>query len=295
MPASASTSLPGSFFLFSFSFPVVVDGCRKAEIRGETEIFSFNNADKYTLTQSLFRHTTRIRKSLFASCYELRPVFEQLLARPSTLELYPTEVYGATKRPLNDTHAPSVSVLSMPHMAASVYTLATERVKLMSYAYQASLVPPPQEGAAKAPAPAKASTTAATSAASTAAATAAAHQDSEEEEESEETSKNAKDTDTANPEPVVAVPAATEAATTSEAMDTTEGSAVTTSSSSVAEASADVTMGDADEAGSSSSAAAAAAAPMVVDAGEVCFFLCLLFFLKFFLHLPSCRFLGVSF
>jgi len=42
------------------------------------------------------------RRALFESCFELRPAFEKLFARPSSLALVTSEMYGATTRPVDD-------------------------------------------------------------------------------------------------------------------------------------------------------------------------------------------------
>lgn len=66
------------------------------------------------------------RASLFSNCFELRPTFSQLLARPVQLALVPGEYYGACQRPLDAPPPPSQLVSGVPHMAGIVQHMAQQ-------------------------------------------------------------------------------------------------------------------------------------------------------------------------
>jgi hypothetical protein len=66
---------------------------------------------------------------LFEACPELRPVFDLLKQRPSQLHLYPNESYSDIARPVAEVAEEPVVVTDMEHLAASVYSMAVERVK----------------------------------------------------------------------------------------------------------------------------------------------------------------------
>ncbi|KAL4443940.1 hypothetical protein ABPG75_011677 [Micractinium tetrahymenae] len=60
------------------------------------------------------------RASLFSNCFELRPTFNQLLARPVQLALVPGEYYGACQRPADASPPPAQLVSGVAHMAGIV-------------------------------------------------------------------------------------------------------------------------------------------------------------------------------
>ncbi|EGD73730.1 aqr protein [Salpingoeca rosetta] len=97
------------------------------------------------------------RASLFSRCKELEPIFSQLTARPTSLMVYPNEVYGQTDRDVGTQPEGAMQVLNMPHMAQSVYKMAMEKVQSLA----ATMPAPPvaDETAAAAAADADADTT----------------------------------------------------------------------------------------------------------------------------------------
>ncbi len=66
------------------------------------------------------------RASLFSNCFELRPTFSQLLARPVQLALVPGEYYGACQRPLDAPPPPAQLVSGVAHMAGIVQHMAQQ-------------------------------------------------------------------------------------------------------------------------------------------------------------------------
>eukprot|EP00055_Hartaetosiga_balthica_P013350 m.68179 g.68179 ORF g.68179 m.68179 type:complete len:1471 (-) comp8237_c0_seq1:466-4878(-) len=69
------------------------------------------------------------RASLFSTCKELEPVFSRLLERPTSLHLLPNEKYGTVARKVNEISDKSVVVDSMTHLAQSVFSMASFKVK----------------------------------------------------------------------------------------------------------------------------------------------------------------------
>jgi len=71
------------------------------------------------------------RVSLFQNCFELRPAFSQLMARPMNLFLAPDEKYPS-QRPINVLPSGKPFILNdMPQMAQYVYDIYSQRVQEM--------------------------------------------------------------------------------------------------------------------------------------------------------------------
>jgi len=65
------------------------------------------------------------RASLFENCYELKPVFEQLMAKPNVLQVLPQEANGTERGP--DEAGDCYDVQGVEHMGALVGQLMQER------------------------------------------------------------------------------------------------------------------------------------------------------------------------
>lgn len=68
------------------------------------------------------------RVSLFKNCYELQPVFNILLKRPTTLQLLPDEFYPNERKLSDNIEAEPLEIDNMTHMADYVYKLYMKRV-----------------------------------------------------------------------------------------------------------------------------------------------------------------------
>jgi intron-binding protein aquarius len=70
------------------------------------------------------------RAGLFANCYELRPTFRQLIARPLQLALVPGEQYGNVSRNVNDEVTAPLFASGVKHMASVVENMGIELANL---------------------------------------------------------------------------------------------------------------------------------------------------------------------
>ncbi|XP_008556253.1 RNA helicase aquarius [Microplitis demolitor] len=68
------------------------------------------------------------RVSLFKDCFELRPVFEQLMRRPVVLKLIPDENYPTKRLNADPPSAPVVEMRDTSHISHFVYELYTKKV-----------------------------------------------------------------------------------------------------------------------------------------------------------------------
>lgn len=71
------------------------------------------------------------RVSLFKNCYELQPVFNILLKRPTTLQLLPDEFYPNERKLTDKIERETLEIDNMSHMADYVYQLYMKRVSDM--------------------------------------------------------------------------------------------------------------------------------------------------------------------
>merc|ERR1719494_354177 len=71
------------------------------------------------------------RVSLFPNCYELRPAFNQLMARPMELLLAPWEKYPSNRSYTTAPEGKPVMMVEMAQMAQYVYDMYTDLVKDM--------------------------------------------------------------------------------------------------------------------------------------------------------------------
>lgn len=71
------------------------------------------------------------RVSLFKDCYELQPVFNILLNRPTKLHLLPDEMFPSERKLTDKIEVEPTAIENMSHMADFVYKLYTKRVNDM--------------------------------------------------------------------------------------------------------------------------------------------------------------------
>ncbi|CAD6201771.1 GSCOCG00002767001-RA-CDS [Cotesia congregata] len=76
------------------------------------------------------------RVNLFKDCFELRPVFQQLMRRPVSLQLVPDESHPTERLNKDSPEAPVVEIKDMPHAANFVYELYTKKVSNMKDAFK---------------------------------------------------------------------------------------------------------------------------------------------------------------
>uniref|UniRef100_A0A7S3R311 Intron-binding protein aquarius n=1 Tax=Dunaliella tertiolecta TaxID=3047 RepID=A0A7S3R311_DUNTE len=86
------------------------------------------------------------RQSLFANCFELQPVFRQLLKRPTKLALVKGESYTVCSRQLADKPPPEKTELigGVEVMAGLVARVTEEQMVVQGLVLPAGVVPPPQ-------------------------------------------------------------------------------------------------------------------------------------------------------
>ncbi|OXU23077.1 hypothetical protein TSAR_003253, partial [Trichomalopsis sarcophagae] len=70
------------------------------------------------------------RVSLFKNCFELTPAFDQLMRRPLTLKLIPTETYPTSRLNDQEPSEPPLEIQDMPQMAKFVYDFYLNKVNI---------------------------------------------------------------------------------------------------------------------------------------------------------------------
>jgi intron-binding protein aquarius len=85
------------------------------------------------------------RREVFESCYEVQDAFKLLFERPTKLQLVVGEMYGGTKRLVDDEDVEGAEMAGVEHLGQYVFEMTQARIKQLKEGKGA--LPPQDTGA----------------------------------------------------------------------------------------------------------------------------------------------------